>query len=510
MSRNKGAGRDGDVPQEPTAPRTGRRAFLKTSTVAAGVAGGGLLGAAPAAARERDGDRPPRGTGRPGRRYVIRGGAVMSMDPKVGNFEVADVLVEGKKIVEIRPHIRAAGASVIDARGRIVIPGFVDTHHHQFETALRGLLANAILFDDKSGSPSADPNYAGLILQRFAPLYRPQDVYVSVLLSGLSQLDAGVTTVLDTSQIHHTPEHTDASVQALIASGRRSVLQFAEGDGRPESPYPDGARRVRDRWFSSDDQLVSMMMGGELYSGTEELYSRAWKIGRDLDLDIAAHAVGASGVRTILDDFARGVGGVDNDLGVGPDVLFFHMTGVSDMAWRRFRDAGLRVSVAVPIEMAMRHGTPPLLKLQELGMEPSLSTDVETTMPADSFTQMRSALTLQRVLVNEKILAQTDGVPPNQWPKPAPGTPELLTARDVLRFATANGAEHLGLGRKTGTLTPGKEADIVLLDATALNVAPLNSAPGAVVSLMDRSYVEPVIVAGMLRMWMGRLLDADR
>jgi cytosine/adenosine deaminase-related metal-dependent hydrolase len=142
-------------------------------------------------------------------------------------------------------------------------------------------------------------------------------------------------------------------------------------------------------------------------------------------------------------------------------------------------------------------------------MEPSLSSDVETTMTADFFTQMRSAMTMQRLIVNQMILEQGTFTPPDQWPKPAPGTPKLLNVRDVLRFATINGAKHLRLDSKTGSLTPGKEADIILLDATALNVAPLNSVPGAVVSLMDRTNVETVIVAGKVRKWKGRLIGVD-
>jgi 5-methylthioadenosine/S-adenosylhomocysteine deaminase len=95
------------------------------------------------------------------------------------------------------------------------------------------------------------------------------------------------------------------------------------------------------------------------------------------------------------------------------------------------------------------------------------------------------------------------------WPTPPPGTPELLTTRDVLRFATINGAKDLRLDRKTGSLTPGKEADIIILDAEAINVAPLNNVPGAVVSLMDTSNVETVIVAGKVRKWKGKLLNVD-
>jgi len=162
--------------------------------------------------------------------------------------------------------------------------------------------------------------------------------------------------------------------------------------------------------------------------------------------------------------------------------------------------------------MNMRHGMPPILKTQKLGIEPSLSSDVEVTMTADFFTQMRSMMNVQRALVNQMIL--DTGLPPNPlnpWPVApfAPGTPSLLTTRDVLRYATINGAKDLGLDRKTGSLTPGKEADIILLSAEAINVAPLNHVPGAVVSLMDRTNVETVIVAGKVRKWKGQLLDVD-
>jgi cytosine/adenosine deaminase-related metal-dependent hydrolase len=185
------------------------------------------------------------------------------------------------------------------------------------------------------------------------------------------------------------------------------------------------------------------------------------------------------------------------------------MTGMSDQGWQSVKDHGVQVSVAFPIEMNMRHGEPPIIKMQSLGMEPSLSSDVEVTMTPDFFTQMRSAMTMQRMIVNQMILEQGAFTPPTQWPTPARGTPPLLYVRDVLRFATINGAKHLRLDGKTGSLTPGKEADIIILDATALNVAPLNNVPGAVVALMDRTNVETVIVAGKVRKWKGKLLDVD-
>ncbi|MEP7298262.1 MAG: amidohydrolase family protein [Burkholderiales bacterium] len=490
-----------------------RRGFLKAAAGTAAAAGAStLFGASGAWAQGRSDNeaREPEYTGHRDRRYLIRGGAVMSMDKAVGDFPVADVLVEGKKILAVGPNLSAHGVPVIDARGRIVMPGFIDTHHHQFETALRSFLADGLLINDGSNTPSANNTYYEKILLTFAPVYRPQDVYISELFGGLSQLDDGVTTVHDISQIHHSPQHSDAAIQALFDTGRRAAFGYFEGAGANHASnyaYPQDARRIKSKWFSSSDQLVHMTMGGEVYLGPET-YSQAWTIGRDLGLQVVAHILSPFGIRPILDQLAQGQGGVNSNIGLGPDNLFIHMTGMSDSAWQRAKDAGVQVSLAVPIEMNMRHGIPPILKMQSLGMEPSLSVDVECTLTADFFTQMRSMMNMQRMVVNQMTL-DPGFATGNWWPAPPAGAPPLLTTRDVLRYATINGAKALRLDKKVGSLTPGKEADIIILDATALNVAPLNHVPGAVVSLMDRTNVETVIVAGKVRKWKGRMLDVD-
>ena len=248
---------------------TSRRAFLKV-TAAAGIAS---FLAAPAA--DAQVSAAPPGTGKPGRRYVIRGGAVLSMDPRVGDLDRADVLVEGKKIVAVGPQLEARGAAVIDARGKIVMPGFVDTHHHQFETALRGFLADGLLAND--GKPHGAVNYFDYILGKFARVYRPEDVFINELFGSLSQLDAGVTTVHDISQIHHSPEHSDAAIKGLVDAGRRAAFGYFEGHGE-KTKYPGDAARIRKQYFSSDDQLVTMIMGGEIYLPGHE---KAWEVGAD-------------------------------------------------------------------------------------------------------------------------------------------------------------------------------------------------------------------------------------
>src|SRR6516164_7172224 len=392
-----------------------RRNFLK-GLAATGLATGGLKLFAPRPAAAQGG-AAPFNSGAPGTRYVIRGGSVMTMDPSLGdhgNFVQADVLVEGKKILDVGPNL-GAGGPTIDASGRIVMPGFIDTHHHQFETALRSFLADGVLINDGSNSPSGSITYYEYILLKFAPVYRRQDVYSNELFGGLSQLDDGVTTVHDVSQIHHTPQHSDAAIQALFDTGRRAAFGYFEGAGipnvfpvTPSYKYPTDASRIKSQFFSSTDQLVTMIMGGEVYlqdpkTGTF-VYPQSWKIGRQLGLQIAAHILSPFGIRPILDTLAANPPG--SPLAIGPDNLFIHMTGMSDAGWKAVHDNGAQVSIAFPIEMNMRHGTPPILRMQSMStaqnpFEPSLSVDVECTLTADFFTQMRSAMNLQRMLVNQ-------------------------------------------------------------------------------------------------------------
>jgi len=530
---------DKGFPQKHAGSQLGRRDFLKTTAAGGAAAGLGLFAARPAAAHDSD---PPEDSGRHGRRYVIRNGYVMTMEPGTqgqdspfGEFIEGDVLVEGKKIKAIGKNLHVGDAAEIDARGKVVMPGFIDTHHHQAWTPIRSSIPDSILINDFTGTASAEQNYAINVLgfgaapalPGFAEHYTPDDVYIGELFGGLSQLDAGVTTVHDISQIHHSKEHSLAAIQALRDTGRRAKFGFFESAGGVDNGtwYPSGANFLRNNVLSSDDSLVTMVMGGEVYLGNATT-RQSWTIGRNLGLQVAAHILSPFGIRPILDqlagvspDVVDGSGADLSGIEIGADNLFVHMTGMSDAAWEKVALAGAKVSIAFPIEMNMRHGQPPILKMQQLkakfgiDFEPSLSVDVETNMTADFFTQMRSAMTMQRLVVNQKILELGTFSPPftSQWPLPPypADIPPLLNARDVLRFATINGAKHLRLDSKTGSLKVGKQADIIILDGTNLNVFPMNNVPGAVVTLMERANVETVIVAGTVRKWKGQLLDVD-
>jgi cytosine/adenosine deaminase-related metal-dependent hydrolase len=179
------------------------------------------------------------------------------------------------------------------------------------------------------------------------------------------------------------------------------------------------------------------------------------------------------------------------------DTTYIHCTTLNEVEIQMIVDTGGTVSLAAPVEMMMGHGMPPIQKFLDRGLKPSLSVDVETNVPGDMFTQMRSVMSLQHAQSYERQLAGDTKAP------------ERITTRDILAFATVEGARANGLAHRTGSLTPGKEADVITLRTDKPNVFPVNDPIGAVVWSMDTSNVDSVFVAGKAMKRDGKLLHAD-
>src|SRR5262245_14762527 len=181
-----------------------------------------------------------------------------------------------------------------------------------------------------------------------------------------------------------------------------------------------------------------------------------------------------------------------------PGDEFIHCLYFPADTWRLIKDAGGHVSLSPPIEMTMGHGTPAIQDALDNGMRPSLSSDHAVTLSSDFFTLMRATAVAQRYFVLQRSRNGEQNVPP------------LLTCRDLLEFATIAGARCANLDAKVGTLTPGKEADLLILRADKLDVWPLNNAAGAVVNLMNPAHVESVFIAGKVKKWRGALVGVDQ
>lgn len=418
-------------------------------------------------------------------RTLLKGGCVLSLDKNVGNFPRADVLIEGTKIAAVGPDLPVSDAEVIDATNTVVMPGFVDSHRHMWEGILRNIGVDVPL--------EGEISYLAFVLNKLAPVYRPEDVYAGNLISALGAINAGITTILDWSHIQASPDHTDAAIRALQESGMRAVFAYGWPWWEAPSPeQPDWFRRAAATHFASKDQLLTLALapyGPEFYP--LEGVVADWALAREVDARITAHVgVGTFGRHGKLGECGRA--GI-----YGPDTTFIHCTTLSDDEIQMIVDNGCTVSLSVPVEMEMGHGMPPTQRFLDRGLRPSLSVDVETNVPSDFFTQMRSAISLQRVNLFERVLAGEPDLPP------------FLNARDVLEFATIEGARANGLDHKVGSLTPGKEADVIMLRTDMVNVFPINDPIGAIVWGMDTSNVDSVFVAGTALKRNGQLLGVD-
>ncbi|GAE27393.1 hypothetical protein JCM9140_3537 [Halalkalibacter wakoensis JCM 9140] len=423
-------------------------------------------------------------------RKLFKGGIVLTLDNSIGDFKQADVLVEGTKIVEVKPNIEASDCEIIDASNMIVMPGLVDSHRHTWESLVRNVGA------DWSLQKYLSSIYYGNIGSRRTP----QDDYIANLLGAIEALDAGVTTFLDWSMIISN-DHTEEMIRGLKESNARVVFAHGcPGDGEywsRESQIDNGedARKIKATHFSTKDQLLTMALairGPEFCSW--ETSVKEIQLARELDAVCSMHlGFGTWGAAD------RSIEKLNNAGLLGPDLNFVHANAVSPEEIKMLVEKGGSISVTPEIEMMMGHGYPATGLCIENGLRPSLGVDVVTSTGGDMFAQMKFTLQAERSRVNDSVLASGN----------MPGPPLNLSAREVLEYATIEGAKALQLEDKIGTLTPGKEADMIMIRTTDLNIFPVNDPIGTVVQCTHSGNVDSVFVAGKAVKRDGKMVNID-
>ena len=399
-------------------------------------------------------------------RTLITGGTVVSMDPAVGDLDRGDVLITDGVITSIAPRIDAPDAEVIDATDRIVLPGFVDTHRHTWQTAFRGI-----------GADWTFAEYRVAMHGTLKPHYRPEDIYLGNLLGRLEALHSGVTTMLDWFHAAQSPEHTDAAVTGLRDAPGRSIFCYGGGFGSPD-PVDAELRRVREA--IADDGLVTMALGlrGPQLT-TMDVAAADLKTANELGLRSSVH-VGSGGARG-----GRPVAAF-RDHGLLSDTLtFVHANGIDDDEIAMIAESGASVSISPDVELKMGFGWPMTGRMLAGGVRPTFSIDDCPSAGGDMFATMRTAYAVQRGL---------DGG---------------LTSRDIVEFATVDGARAGGLSARTGSLSPGKDADVILLRADDLSVFPFTNPVGTLVAAGHPGLVDTVLVAGRVVKRGGTLLGVD-
>ncbi|MFJ2239348.1 amidohydrolase family protein [Streptomyces sp. NPDC087859] len=423
----------------------------------------------------------------PARRVLLTGAAVVTMDPVIGVLDEGDVLIEGDVIAAVGPDLRAQGtiadAVVIDAAGCIVAPGFVDTHRHAWEAQLRRIMPDV---DDLAG-------YVTSTLLGIAPVYRPADMYIGTKLAALTALDSGITTMLDFSHNSRTAEHSDAAVQALIDTGIRGVhAAMAPHFGDWDKQWPADLARLQGQYGSDLLTFRLAALATDEIAGPSLAYgAELARTARDLGIGVSVDAVfGTSSSQAVLTWERHGL--------LGPDVTLIHATGLTGEAWRAIGASGTTIALAPTsdAQIGLETAIPAVDEALAVGVRPGLSIDVEVALASDMFTQMRALHAIQRMrAVNAVYGTERE--------------PSRIGVRDVLDFATLQGARTNGLADVTGSITVGKQADLLVIRAEDINNMPLNDAVGTVVLGSDPRNIDTVFVAGEVRKWNGRLLDVD-
>ncbi|MFF1439217.1 amidohydrolase family protein [Streptomyces sp. NPDC058295] len=420
------------------------------------------------------------------RRILFTGATIVTMDPDLGVVDGGDLLVEGDTITAVGRELAAGDAVVVDATGTLLTPGFVDTHRHAWEAQLRRIMPDV---DDLGG-------YVMATLAGYATVYRPEDMYIGTRLAALTAIDGGITTMLDFSHNSRTREHSDAAVEALIDTGIRGVhASMGPHFGEWDRQWPGDLARIKNRYFSSDDQLLTLRLAT---LATDEIAGPALaygpqlaRVAADLGIGVSVDAVfGTSSSEAVLRWAEGGL--------LGPDVTLIHSTGLTFEAWKAMGETGTTVALAPTsdAQIGLETAIPAVDEALSVGIRPGLSIDVEVALAGDMFTQMRALHAIQRMRAVNAVYG-TDR------------QPSRITTHDVLDFATLQGARTNGLAAGTGSLTPGKKADLLVIQAEDLNNMPLNDPIGTIVLGSDARNISAVLVNGEPRKWDGHVLDVD-
>lgn len=420
---------------------------------------------------------------------LVKSGNIVSMDPAIGDLAGADILVENDRIAAVAKNIEVEGADVLDASRMIVLPGLINGHLHTWQTGLRGLAADWTV-----------AQYMQAMHRGLATLYRPDDIYVGNLLGALNQINNGATTLVDWCHNNPTADHTDAAIRGLEEAGIRAL--FLHGSPKPdpkpgqkhfsEIPMPRSeVLRLRKTKFSSDTGLITFGLAilGPYYS-TYDVTRADLELAREFDLFASMHVGG--GQSKIANGFERLL---DAKL-VDERTTVVHGNDIRPDTIGRMVDQGATFTVTAEIELQMGYGDPLTGVLSSKNAPISIGTDVEPAVGSDLFTCMRITLQHERNRGIMELVTRSGSRPQLS----------ALTCRDALSWVTTGAAKIAGLDREVGSLTPGKQADIIMLRADDMNMMPAHDLVGCVVMQASPANVDTVMIAGRIVKRNGKLL----
>ena len=449
-----------------------RRGIL-VGTGAAGVTASNT--AVAAAAGETAAERQGRGVraGRP--EFVVRGAYVLSMDPEVGDIRHGDVHVRNGRILAVGRGLRGGGRE-IDGSGMIVMPGLIDTHWHLWTSLYRSM-------------SSSNPSTAYFALN-FANGVRclPKDLYHGARLGLVDALNTGITTVHDWSHNLRSPEHADQNLRAHAEIGLRGRFSYGtpQGFALTEVLDLDDIARVKREWFDSGRlPLMHMGLAGRPPGLVQEdVFRPEYDFARELGLPVSYHSnsTRAQGDLHMIAQLAE-------QKMLGPHVQLIHALYTTEAERAAVRESGTSVSISPWSEMLIGYGVTPVKEMVDSGLLLNLSIDtLPLTGTADMWSVVRLTTALLRAQAENELAVRT---------------------RRILEMATIDGARGLGIADVTGSLTPGKRADLIMVRSDDIATAPLTNAPNLLALAAGAENVDTVVVDGRILKRHGRLTQVD-
>ena len=430
-----------------------------------------------------------------GKRLLIGGGAILSMDSSIGDHARGDVLIEDGRIAAVAPHIEMEDCDRIDATDMVVMPGLVDAHRHLWYSAIRGVGMDATIQD-----------MVVTYWPQLAAHYSADDLYIATRAGAVDALAHGVTTVLDWCHVINSPDHGPAAVSALRELPFRAVYAYGPSMSRKLGEYEghvehgdswSPARRLRSGTLSSDDARVTMAMAlqGPEFT-TLDVTRSDIAVARELEVPMTMHCGIPAGTPP-----RRAIAALSDAHLLDADMQFVHCCTTGDDEFRRLADVGGRAVACPMAELGMGMGEPPIGRMRSAGLRVAVGCDAVCTASGDLFDEARTALFSERGRhTRERVAAGHETTEAAQLG---------MTSREALEAITIGGAHACWLGERVGSLTAGKEADVILVRTSDLNLSPIADLVGMIVSSAHASNIDTVIVGGEVVRRGGAFVNVD-
>ncbi|KAL7758590.1 hypothetical protein ACKLNR_011017 [Fusarium oxysporum f. sp. zingiberi] len=400
------------------------------------------------------------------------------------------LLIEGNKIARIAPRIDPPSESteIIDCTAKIISPGFVDTHHHVWQTQLKGRHADHSLLEYMVPGNMASHSY------------KPEDVFWGQLGGCLEALEAGTTTIVDHAHISYSPEHNNAALSATISSGIRSIYCYCP-IGRVKTWKPLAMEEeLLPAWLF--EQLISLCKAGPFANGrvTMGFAFDSFYLPKDVVVNIF-NQVRSLGIKTITSHYVPSLlPGSTLDLLesyglLEKDILLSHATPLNDSDAKKLQKVGAAISSTPDTELQMGHGWPVCFQENARSIS-SLGIDCHSNNTGSIVAQMKVGLQAERARRNDRIL-EAGKIPARAQ----------VSAQDAFQLGTIGGARAIKMGDQIGSLEEGKIADLVIWDTLSPTMicAAEENPIGAIILHSAPSDIDAVIVDGQFRKRDGRL-----